>query len=328
MKIDTKTINKLTFVEIENDAKLKVILSPYGGAIYEIDYDGVPMTSCEKDKKVWANSPSFAGKTVGRIAGRIKDGILKYEGHVYDLYHNERGKTCHHGGDGLFPFSNYAMDTHILDDNIYVDFYKDDDNSRFPGKLTHRVRYIIPINGASLRIEYKTVSDIRTPVNFTNHSYFALGEDSLDEMLLKVNADEVEGYDSDLIATGLRPVPEYLDWRKEKAIGTCFGAEELQGDSLRGIDHAFKVNNDGGVVLSLRGKKYKLELKTSYPVVHLYSYNFPNENEMMTNGLLGRKHGSLAIEPMYVPGDYESMTIVVGKPKVNYIEYHFSKENV
>jgi len=327
MKIETSSLNGLTFIEVTNNVGLKVVLSTFGAGIYEITLDGVPMTSCEKDRTVWATSPSFAGKTVGRIAGRIKDGILNFEGRTYQLDQNERGVTCHHGGDGLFAFSNYRMDSHLEENGMNVDFYKIDDHSKFPGKLTHRVRYIIPEDDTFVRIEYKTTTDVRTPVNFTSHTYLSLGEDCLDDMLLQISADEVEAYDEMLIATGLRKVPDYLDWRIEKPFKSCLDAEEIKSDSLRGLDHAYKFKKNDGkkAVLTLKGTKYVGTLITSLPAVQVYSYNFPSENEMMNNGLFGRIHGSLAVEPMYIPGDYEAMAVDPNTPKTNYIEYHFKK---
>lgn len=327
MKIETSSLNGLTFIEIENNANMKVVLSTFGAAIYSISIDGEFMTSSEMDKTVWSMSPSYSGKTVGRIAGRIKDGILVYKGNKYQLDKNECNKTCHHGGDGLFAFSTYKMDTHLEEDGVYVDFYKIDDNSKFPGKLTFRVRYIIPHNDTFIRIEHMATSDVCTPVNFTSHTYFSLNEDNIEDVKIRINSEEVESYDEDLIAIGLRGVPEHLDFRKGKALKDVLENEEYKSPRLLGLDHAFKFSfNDGKKpAMSLTGKKYKMRLVTSLPAVQLYSFNFPNEEVMMTNGLFGRIHGAMAVEPMYVPGDYESMTVSPSEPKRNFIEYHFER---
>ncbi|MCQ2772508.1 MAG: hypothetical protein MJ238_04445 [Bacilli bacterium] len=324
MEIITNYLNETTFITLSNDKGLKVVLSDCGASIYEISLDGIPMTKAEKDLENWMKSPSYAGKTVGRIAGRIKDGVLVFDGETYELDKNENNKTCHHGGDRRFAFSTWSYNLETYPNAIAVLFSKEDKDSKFPGNIIVNVRYIIYKNENVVRIEYKTTSDKKTPINLTNHTYFSLGEESLDSMNMILRAKDVALYDDDLIATKMRTCPEYLDFSTGKEFKDIWGAKELKNKRLLGLDHAFKFS-EFEAPLILRGSKYKLILSTSLPGVHLYSENFIVEGEVMNDDSVAKTHASLAIEPQYMPGDYNAMSVEENTIKEDYIEYRFIK---
>ena len=327
MDVNIERINGAAFLSIVNANNMKVILSSCGAGIEEISLDGVPMTMSEAGHENWANSSSFAGKTVGRIAGRIKNGKLKYNGNKYDLYHNENGKTCHHGGTRLFSYGNHPYTITIEEKQTIVEFTIKDEDSKFPGKVETKVKYVIMNKENVVRFEYKTVSDVKTPINLTNHTYFSLGENSLDNLTMKLEAEEVAKYNKDLIQVKMRKLPKYLNFNEEKSFKATWKARELKKKRLLGIDHAYKrtICDDKSSALVLKSTKYQLDVLTSLPAIHLYSSNFINEGAVMNNGEVASIHNSLAIEPQYIAGDYESMTVLPEEPKEDYIEYRFKR---
>lgn len=328
MEIKIDNVNDAQFISIVNMSGMKTILSTCGAGIVDILIDEVPMTMSEMGYAQWAEAPTFAGKTVGRIAGRIKNGKMKYNGKKYDLYHNENGKTCHHGGTRHFSFDNHPYQIFVEEDKIIVEFTIKDDESKFPGKIEVKVRYLVFKDENIVRIEYATTADEKTPVNLTNHTYFSLGENSLDSLSMKLNAESVAKYDKNLIQKKMRKLPRYLDFTEEKAFSKkVWKARELRKRRLLGIDHAYKLancdNNEANLVL--KSAKFELDVLTSLPAIHVYTSNFIHEGALMNNGKVAEEHNSLAIEPQYIAGDYASMTVEPNQPKCDYIQYNFKR---
>lgn len=327
MDINIERINGVAFLSIVNIAGMKVTLSSCGAGIEEISLDGIPMTMSEAGHENWANATSFAGKTVGRVAGRIKKGKLKFNGKKYNLYHNENGKTCHHGGTRLFSYGNHPYAITVGENETIVEFSIKDEESKFPGKVEVKVRYIISNKENRVRIEYKTTSDEKTPINLTNHTYFSLGESSLDALTMKLEAESIAKYNKDLIQVKMRKIPGRLNFNEEKSFKGIWKMRELKKKRLLGIDHAYKRAScdDKSSALVLKSTKYQLDVLTSLPAIHLYSSNFINEGAMMNNGEVASVHNSLAIEPQYLAGDYESMTVTPDAIKEDFIEYRFKR---
>src|SRR5208283_4156293 len=97
-----------------------------------------------------------------------------------------------------------------------------------------------------LKLDYRAETDQDTPINLTNHSYFALGgpgKNILDEVLY-LNAGEYTPVDATLIPTGeiksVKGTP--LDFTKPTAIGARIN--EIK--DIGGYDHNFVLNGKAG----------------------------------------------------------------------------------
>lgn len=330
MTLETYEKEGATFAKLCNDVGLEVTLCDFGAGIYEIVYDKKAMTLSEMDKAAWLKSDTYFGKTVGRIAGRIKSSKLNYLGKVYSLQANE-GANCLHGGPHGFSFRFFHMDIVHLDDGTAVDFYllsKSADEG-FPGDVNFRVRYFLFDKEATLRILFESKVSEQTPLNFTNHSYFNLGgEKNIEHQRLWINATESETYDSELIPLGFQKSPSCLDFSTPKEIGRDIQDKELTKTRTNGYDHCFrfKDNRQKQPVVSLESSLYRMELSTSFPCVQVYSHNYPHEGELLSNGQKCTLHSGVAIEPVYAPNDFHTMTVLPFEGRKNFIQYAFSKK--
>jgi aldose 1-epimerase len=330
MTIESVESSGVTFLKVTNSVGLALTLSDFGAGIYEIRYLGVPMTIAQKDKAEWLHSDAYFGKTVGRIAGRIKEGKLDYLGKTYSLSVNEGVNTLHGGVEG-FSFKMFKMDVVHLGDGIAVDYYLVSKalEMGFPGEVDLRVRYLIKENEPVFRIVYDAKSSEQTPLNFTSHTYFNLGgEDTVERQILYIDANETETYDSAMIPLGFAPAPKCLDFTTPKAVGKDINDPYLQNARTLGYDHcfAFRSNKSSFPVLTLENGPFKLSLRTSLPAVQIYSDNYPRMGALLTNGQKEKQHSGLAIEPVYKPNDFHAMTCMPYEGKRNFIEYTFSKK--
>jgi aldose 1-epimerase len=327
MTIQTVEKEGVTFITIVNAAGLSLTLSDFGAAIYEIRYQNAPMNIAETDKKTWLTSSAYFGKSVGRIAGRINGGVLHYQGKDYQLDVNEGSNTLH-GGKGGFSFLPFKMDVVRLDEAVAVDFYLTSKagDMGFPGEVALRVRYLIQEDEASFKILYDSKVSEETPLNFTCHAYFNLGGDeTVEAQRLWIDAEKTETYGPSLIPLGFVPSPRCLDFTEPKAVGQDIMDPYLQKSRALGYDHcfAFKDNRGQAPVLRLESAKYGMEITTSLPGVQVYSDNYPRLGALLNNGHREKQHSGLAIEPVYLPDDFTSMSAVPGTNKHDWIAYHF-----
>ena len=122
-------------------------------------------------------------------------------------------------------------DAQIVGDSVTFTLSLPDGDAGFPGNRTFAVTYTL--TDEDLRIDYKAVSDKKTVINPTNHSYFNLaGEDSgsIAEQVLKMNSSFTTKVKSDLIPTGeivsVEGTP--FDFREGKPIGRDIDSDDEQ----------------------------------------------------------------------------------------------------
>jgi aldose 1-epimerase len=330
MIIESNEVGDITFLSLTNQAGLRVTLSNYGAGIYEIRYDGAAMTIGNLDKKAWMASPSYFGKSVGRIAGRIAKGDLAYLGKHYKLTINE-GKNTLHGGASSFAYKTFKMDVVHLGEDVAVDFYLVSPalEGGFPGEVSLRIRYLVSETKPELKVTYEAKASEETPLNFTNHSYFNIGgEPNMEKQLLWVDSDETETYDPELIPLGFKKSPSCLNFMSKKAVGKDVDAPLLHEGRTGGYDHCFKFkkNNRKDPVVTLENDVYKMSIITSLPAIQIYSDNYPKLGEPLTSGHPEVIHAGLAMEPVYCPDDFHSMTAFPFESKKNFILYRFEKK--
>ena len=125
-----------------------------------------------------------------------------------------------------------------------------DGDNQFPGEVVANVDFKLTDNNEII-ISYDGVADAATVLNMTNHTYFNLSGDlnnTIDESILYINADNYTPGDENLIPTGeIRPVEgTVFDFRTPKAIGTDFGKNDPEMESVGGgYDHNWCLNTKG-----------------------------------------------------------------------------------
>lgn len=329
MNISRSSTKNATFLTLVNKAGLSVTLCDYGAALYELRWYGVPLTIAEEDRERYLGSGAYFGKSVGRLAGRVPSGILSYEGRDYRLNTNENGSTLHGGSRG-FSFQHFETAITQNPSKTCVEFTYDspDGEMGFPGTVAVKVIFSIPENEASLDIRYEATSRKATPLNLTCHTYFNLGGDeTVEGQRLWISSHETETYDAEMMPLKMQPSPSYLDFSKEKMVGQDLCEPALQKSKNKGYDHCYKLAAKAGEpVLTLKNKGLELDLYCSAPCLQVYSDNYPRFQEPLTNGHLEGLHSGLALEPVYEPLDYKSMTVEPGMTQISTIRYLFKKE--
>ncbi len=321
---------------------VEVELLPIGAVIYQIktkNKEGKFRNICLSHKNIEeyknGNSQNF-GNTIGRVAGRIKEGTLSIDGVKYNLTKNFRDKHCLHGGNK--GFGNVLWDYEVFEDEntskCVFTHSSEHLNEGFPGNVDIKVEYILKDN--SLTINFYGVSDRKTFLNLTNHSYFNLSdtdEETVYEHLIQLNSSRYLTCDSDVITLDIKDVAntEY-DLRTLKAFGDLHNKQDSSLREFKGFDNCFLLDReDRKLSFDLYLKEEKsgrsILVETSYPTIVMYTHNFPAPTELINRKNI--EHIGVAIEPQYAPNAVNDERLFipvvdVDKPYFETIKYTFN----
>lgn len=324
MDIKKYTKETLEFISIRNRNFFEVTLCSLGASIYEISYHFVPMTMTTRNVKDFLSTSSYYGKTIGRVAGRISNGLLVLNNQYYRLAQNENNNVLH---GGYFGISSQTFSSTIIEheDKVIVEYRHTsyDLTSGFPGTINLLVRYIVKEKEDNLRVEFEATSDKDTVLNLTNHAYFSLGEVNNYNLKLTANVNKyIYPDDKNLLPLFEKDVDERFDFKNGlKFIDHIFD-KELVDVKANGYDHMLIIDKKDNHLLSLESSKYILDVYSSYDCVQIYSDNIIDNIKM--KGTENIHHRSVAIEPQkHQLGD---ITLKFNDVYNHYIEYNFRRK--
>ncbi|MCQ2742741.1 MAG: hypothetical protein MJ239_05540 [Bacilli bacterium] len=332
MSFEAKEMKEYDLIKIDSKSGLSVIFADVGATVVEIRYDGKVMTYAPADiDKLMKTRGQYFGKTIGRLNGRIKDSHLEYDDICLELEPNE-GKTCLHGGFNSISTKRfeYEIEENERSTDVIFEYDSKDDEAGFNGNVHWLVRYVMPHDRPSLRIEFEMSPDQKTLLAPTNHLYFNLGgsKDIMSHVLKIESSKIMKVDDEDLNPIGPIDVPAVLDFRKGMKISEHVNDPELVNTKARGYDHPFVIDEDkrGGIIATLTGNGCRLDAYSDLPCLIVYSNNYPTTGMALTNGNVDVIHGGITLEAVEIPLDYASMLVQAGETRKRFVEYAFGKE--
>ena len=299
----TKSGDTVEIITLVNDiAELKVMTR--GATIVSFKTFGVDIVGgYDKIEDYEADTGSYQGATVGRVANRIGDASFTMDGAIYMVTDNDNG-NCLHGGDG-FSFKLWNIDE-LSEDSITLSYYSPDGEEGFPSGLHTKVKFTL--KGAAVIIEYEATPDGKTPIALTNHSYFNLDGFGgvIDDHIATIWTDRYTKVNDKLIPTGERPLVEGTpyDFRCPKKIGEDFGK------SVDGYDHNFMLcpeicgnfkEKQIPLGASVTNGNLILNVYTDQPGIQFYTGNFLEGEPDFRNGVKRIKHGAFCLEAQTEP---------------------------
>lgn len=248
---------------------------------------------------------SFFGATVGRSANRIANAQFEIDGVKYQLKVNDNENNLH--SDFAEGYHKQYWDAEVMENAVKFSYKSPDMEMGFPGNLDISVTYSLSENH-ELSLHYEGVSDKKTLVNLTNHSYFNLyGHDHGDikDTLLKLNADRYTPVVKGAIPTGelatVKGTP--MDFTEFKAIGKEIDTDWEQLNLVQGYDHNFVLNDYTGKMREIAVAKAAgrtMSVFTDLPGVQFYAGN----NIAPVKGKDGADYGfraAFCLETQYFP---------------------------
>ncbi len=214
-------------------------------------------------------------QSIGRVAGRIKNGQFTLNGKEYQLPTNENGNTLH-GGDHGYRFLNWGYTTSRGQNSVSVIFQKHikEGVDGFPGNYLATIIYTLD-NANRVTLSYSALNGEQDTIfNPTCHAYFNLSDrNDLSTHSLMINSNEHLQTDDELIPTGrVLPVDNTpYDFRKTKSLQEAINENH-------GFDDAFVVNGPGmgtKPVAVLRDNKSGRQITVKSEGTGLVMYTMP-----------------------------------------------------
>ena len=223
----------------------------------------------------------FFGATVGRHANRISGAAFSLDGVEYRLADNDNGCNLH--SDFRTGFHKQRWNTELLPDGVRFFRTSPDGEAGFPGNLEISVFYTLDERNG-LHIRYEGVSDRKTLINLTNHSFFNLsGHDSGSVLGHRVTLDcgRFLEISAGRLPTGrILPVEETaMDFRSGRRVGDAIDTDWDQLRFASGYDHCFVTGAKPGSLKTIAlvedpQSGCRMEVSTDLPGVQFYTANF------------------------------------------------------
>jgi aldose 1-epimerase len=292
---------------LRNRNDLKAVITNYGGTLLELWTSdkggrmGNVILGYDSLSGYLQQANPYFGALVGRYANRIAHASFKLDGKEFFLAANDHGNTLHGGLKGFDKVIWTVIQ--VNDSSLALAYVSRDGEEGYPGNLSVKVVYTLTSENG-LMIEYTALTDMKTPVNLTNHAYFNLsaGKDStiLNQELILYASTYTPVNDS-LIPTGqIVRVTKPMNFLTAKKIGKDLG--HVKG----GYDHNFIIDKKGtglnmAATLTDPGSGRIMEVWTTQPGIQFYTGNFLNGSLTGGNGKKIPQHGALCLETQHFP---------------------------
>lgn len=252
---------------------------------------------------------SFFGATVGRNANRIKDAQFTIDGKVYQLAVNDGPNNLHTDFDN--GMHKRVFEVQVEEGNNAVVLFVDekDGANGFPGNLELTVTYRLTEEN-ELLIAYHGVSDKKTVINCTNHSYFNLAghaSGNIHDQFIQINASKYIPVVAGAIPTGewAEVAGTPFDLTKPVKIGAHVDDDYEQLTLVQGYDHNFCIDNadhtmrECAVAYDEKSGR-RMSVLTDLPGVQFYAGNCIGDTTGK-GGKLYTKRSAFCLETQYFP---------------------------
>lgn len=257
---------------------------------------------------------SFFGATVGRIANRTANAQFEVDGKTYQLVVNDNENNLH--TDFYKGMHKVMWDAEAMENAVKFTYVSPDMENGLPGNLTMSVTYTLTDDN-ELKIDYEGVSDKKTVINMTNHTYFNLaGHDSgkiLDTKLM-MNASKYTPVVAGAIPTGEIANVEgtVMDFTTEKTIGQDIEAPFEQLKLVQGYDHNFVVDNYDGsskLIAVAKADGRTMKVFSDLPGVQFYAGNCIAPQEGKAGAFYSERTG-FCLETQYFPNSLNDSNFI------------------
>jgi aldose 1-epimerase len=314
----TRAGERVEIFTLANGSGIRARIMTYGGTLVSVetpDRAGMlaEVTLCHDTLAAYESDSMATGALIGRCANRIANGRFTLDGTTWQLTTNV-GHDHLHGG--TIGFQRVVWDAEPFaegsDVGVTLRYVSPDGEEGYPGTVEVSVRVTLTVHG-ELTFDYHATTDRPTPVNLTQHSYFNLGGDGLNDVLdheLYIVASAFTPMSARLIPTGeIRKVAGTpFDFTTPHTIGERIRADDEQLRIGDGYDHNFVLDRDeadGDLALAARLHSPRsgrtLEVLTTEPGMQLYTGNALGGDSPGRDGPRLRPQGAVALETQHFP---------------------------
>ncbi|MFC4651873.1 galactose-1-epimerase [Lactococcus nasutitermitis] len=309
MKIETKEFGLgATLITLTNQQNIALSFTNLGARVVDWNVSGKHIVLGFDSAQEYLEKDSYPGATIGRTAGRIKDGIVQINGKDIQLNQNEFPQNLH-GGEDAFNLKLWRFETFNQGTVAGIHFYltSNDGENGYSGKLDVTVTHSFDENG-KWEIEYEAISDKETVFNPTGHVYFNLNGDvsiPIDNHKLELAASRFVALKdkTEIVRGDISGITQDFDFREGKLLEETFAGNSEQLILVGGIDHPFLLDE---VILTKEQARLSLDdvsvsVYTDRPSIVIFTANFGDLGTIY-RGKAEANHGGITFECQVAPG--------------------------
>ncbi len=307
---------------LENKNGMKVSFIDLGAAVHEIwvpDAAGksVQVSATYDNPVSYEKQTTYFGAVVAPYANRISNAKFEIDGIVYETDANNNENSLHSGCNGIAK--KIWMVKEQTDTKLVFAYDAKDLEQGFPGNIHYEVTYVLTEEN-ELSISYYALSDKKTTINMTNHTYFNLSgalSGSVEDQELWIKASHYTPViDAKAIPTGeiasVEGTP--FDFRVAKTIGRDINENFDQLIYGLGYDHNFAIDKEASGFEKIATAYspetgIQMDVWTDCIGVQLYTGNFM-EGEIGPDGHRYVKRGAFCLETQYFPNAINEVNFV------------------
>jgi len=248
----------------------------------------------------YIRNPWYFGSIIGRYVNRIGGSLFYLDRQAVQLSTNDGSNHLHGGFEG-FNRKIWSL-KETLDNGVVFEYVSPDGEEGYPGNLCVQMKYTLHEDNR-LELGYTAVTDKRTPVNLSNHSYFNLtgfDDPTIRDQVVMINAKGyTEKYAQNLPTGNILPLEGTpLDLSKPVRFGDRI--DKLPFD--RGFDHNYVLdgNRPAAEVYDPSSGRV-LRVITDQPGIQLYTANWWDGSLRGAHIHAYRQHGAFALETQAFP---------------------------
>ena len=337
----TKNGEQASLYTIQNANGMEAVVTDFGAILVSLivpDKNGVKKDLVLGYDRLedYEENGCFFGSTIGRNANRIGGAAFTLDGVTYELAANENGNNLHTDFEKGFHKVMWKADVDEAANAVKFSYVSPDGENGFPGEVHMTVTYTL-LEDNGIQITYDGVSDKKTTLNATNHSYFNLGghdAGSICDEKMTIYASGFAEIVPGAIPTGkILPVEGTpMDFRQAKRIGDEIDADWEQLTMVQGYDHNWALDTTfGKVELIARVEDEKagrvMEVYTDLPGVQFYAGNCITP-QTGKGGVHYDKRHALCLETQYFPNsinipEFRQPVFEAGEPYHTVTVYKF-----
>lgn len=298
-----------------------VVLSKFGAGVVSFHYKNVPLI-LEEDFDSWKYEKQYFGKTLGRIAGRIK-AKGEIEGIKYSFKGDKNEIVLHGGENQSLSYKVWNSSLKESEKYIKVTFKINPRKGEcgFFGKQAMNVGYIFYKDQAKFKIIFKGKAKEDTLMNYSNHIYWNLNSLNINDYSLKFEADKVAIVDKNLLITGYQDVIDRLNFNKARKLKIPL--DLASKEEIGTIDNTWLFKEGKLHKVILKNKNYKVFLKTDFPAMNIYCDSSMTPVKF-TNKFDFKERRAIALEPQLSNYPLSNIFFKKGEKFNHYIEYKIS----
>lgn len=318
MKVETRVFGKtpkgeeITLYSISNEKGMRAEVINYGAILVNLfvpDKKGelVDVVLGFDTLEQYEVNPSFFGATIGPNANRIGGASYEIDGVRYQLDVNDGPNNLHTHID--LGYHKVVWGAKVNDNGVTFTYQDTDGNLGFPGNRKFSVTYSLD-NENKLTLHYEGSSDVKTLMNFTNHTYFNLkGHDAgtITDHVLTLNASRYTPVVKGAIPTGELATVEGtpMNFLNPTEISKRIDDKFEQLLFTGGYDHNWIVDDWDGTLrhiatLTAPGSDFVLKTYSDLPGVQFYAGNAIVLQDGKNGAKYSRRTG-MCLETQYFP---------------------------